>query len=55
MIDPEVLSPKTLQMEAFYDFLNDLEEDRHSFVLLLSVEPDAVERGHGDVLWKKKR
>ncbi len=35
-----------------YDRMNDLEEKFYPFRLILSVEPDMVERGHGIILWK---
>ena len=35
-----------------YDRMNDLDEKIYPFRLILSVEPDMVERGHGIILWK---
>jgi len=35
------------------DIISDIEEEDRSFFLILSAEPDMVERGHGIVLWKR--
>lgn len=40
--------------ESLYDVINDIEEEEREFTLVISVEPDTVERGHGTVLWKKE-
>ena len=43
--------------ESLYDCMDDIEEriedGGYDFRLILSIEPDTVERGHGTVLWKK--
>ena len=38
---------------TLYDCIFDLEEENYPFELRISIEPDAVERGHGIVLWKR--
>ncbi len=38
---------------TLYDTLNDLEDESYPFHLILSTEPDTVERSHGIVLWKR--
>lgn len=40
--------------ESLYDCINDIEEDSFPFTLVISTEPDTVERGHGTVLYKKE-
>ena len=38
---------------TFYHCLNDIEDRSYPFRLILSTEPDAVERSHGIILWKR--
>lgn len=35
------------------DIIFDINEETRSFYLILSAEPDTVERGHGITLWKR--
>lgn len=49
MVETEISFENT----DLYDTINDLEEEKHSFRLYISVEPDFVERGYGITLWKK--
>ena len=42
------------QNESLYDCINDIEDEERGFELVISVEPNTVERGHGTVLWKRK-
>ncbi len=37
-----------------YDLMNDIDEEEYPFSLILSIEPDAVERGYGITLWKEE-
>ena len=39
--------------ESLYDLINDIDEEDYEFTLVISVEPDTVERGQGTVLYKK--
>lgn len=41
------------QNESLYDCINDIEDEERGFELVISVEPNTVERGHGTVLWKR--
>ena len=47
-VDPEFTN------ESLYDVINDMEEEKWPFTLVISVEPDTVERGHGTILWKRE-
>ena len=47
-VDPEFTN------ESLYDVINDMEEEKWPFTLVISVEPDTVERGHGTILWNRE-
>ncbi len=38
-----------------YTVINDIEDEYHDFTLVISVEPNSVERGYGKVLYSRKR
>ena len=38
--------------DTLYDTIDDIEEKSFPFTLVISVEPDMAERGHGYVLYR---
>jgi len=47
------LNPE-FENKSLYDVIDQLEDTDRDFTLVISVEPNGVERGHGTILWKKE-
>lgn len=47
------LAPE-FENKSLYDVIDEQEEACNSFTLVISTEPNTVERGTGTVLWKKE-
>ncbi len=47
------LSPE-FENKSLYDVIDEQEEKCNSFTLVISTEPNTVERGNGTVLWIKE-
>ena len=47
------LSPE-FENKSLYDVIDEQEEKCDSFTLVISTEPNTVERGNGTVLWIKE-
>ncbi len=39
--------------DTLYDTIDDIEEKSYPFTLVISIEPDMAERGHGYVLYRR--
>lgn len=40
--------------KSLYNTIDDIEESFKDFTLVISTEPNTVERGHGTILWRKE-
>lgn len=47
------LNPE-FENKSLYDTIDDLEERCEAFTLVISTEPNTVERGTGTVLWRRE-
>ncbi len=45
--DPEFVN------ESLYDVIDNIEDRSYPFSLAISIEPDTVERGHGEIIYRK--
>ena len=48
-VDPEFIN------KNLYDIINELEEAYNYLHLIISIEPDTVEKGHGTIIYKRDK